>query len=281
MRFLNLNGKFYPEGSAILTADSRAFRYGDGIFETIKYKNGQFILLQNHLLRLWQGLDLLEFDRPKLFTKQLLRDELADLVRKNKDEDARIRLTVFRGNGGLYDPENLQPNYVIQSMPLNGAGGLNSNGLDVALYKDALKTCDAFSNLKHNNYLPYVMGALFAKKQKCNDALVFNPHLRVCDSTIANVFIVKKNTIITPALTEGCVAGVMREFLLKQLPEIGLSCETGELTEEMLLDADEVFLSNSIYNIRWVASVGSKRYTNQVGRQIFNELTQTKPEDFC
>ncbi len=281
MGFLNLNGKFYPEGSAIITADSRAFRYGDGLFETIKYKNGQFTLLQNHLLRLWQGLDLLEFDRPKLFTKQLLRDELADLVRKNKDEHSRIRLTIFRGSGGLYDPENLQPNYVIQSMPLAGAGGLNSNGLDVALYKDALKTCDAFSNLKHNNYLPYVMGALFAKKHKCNDALIFNQHLRICDSTIANIFIVKNNTILTPALSEGCVAGVMRDFLLKQIPALGVSCETGGLTEEMLLDADEVFLTNSIYNIRWVASIGSKRYTNQVCRQIFNELTQTNPEDFC
>jgi len=211
----------------------------------------------------------------------LLRDQLDDLVRKNKDENARIRLTVFRGNGGLYDPENLQPNYIIQSMPLTGAGGLNSNGLELALYKDALKTCDLFSNIKHNNYLPYVMGALFAKKNKSNDALIFNQQLRICDSTIANVFIVKNNEIWTPALSEGCVAGVMRDFLLKQIPELGFSCKPGEITEEMLLDADEVFLSNSIYNIRWVASVGSKRYTNEVTRQIFNELTQTKPEEFC
>ena len=282
MRFLNHNGKFYQEGDTLLTADSRAFRYGDGLFETIKYKNGNFILLQDHLLRLWQGLDLLLFEKPKLFTKQLLRDQLEALVRKNKDVDARIRLTVFRGNGGLYDPENLHPNYIIQSLPLNNTHAeLNPNGLEVCLYSDAIKTCDAFSNLKHNNYLPYLMGALHAKKNKCNDAIIFNQHQRICDSSIANVFIIKDNIISTPSLSEGCVAGVMRNFLLKQVPIFGFVCNEVALTREMLLDADEVFLSNSIYNIRWVASIGEKSYANKQIFGIFDNLAKTNPEIFC
>ncbi len=231
---------------------------------------------------MWQGIELLQFEKPKLFTRQLLRDELEALVKKNKDEDARIRLSVFRGNGGLYDPENLQPNYIIQSMPLNASNGsFNSNGLQVALYKASLKICDAFSNIKHNNYLPYVMGALFAKVNKCNDAVIFNQHLRVCDSTIANIFIVKDGKLFTPALSEGCVAGVMRNFLLAQLPKIGFECEQVEMTEHMLLDADEVFLSNSIYNIRWVAAIGESHYTNRVSMDIFNALSKTNPESFC
>lgn len=282
MRYINHNGKFLPEGTTVLTADSRAFRYGDGLFETIKYKNGEFILLQHHLMRLWQGLDLLQFEKPRLFTKQLLRDELEALVTKNKDEVARIRMTVFRGNGGLYDPENMHPNYVLQSIPLAGASGvLNSNGLDVALYKEAFKSCDAFSNIKHNNYLPYVMGALFAKKTKCNDALIFNQHMRVCDSTIANIFIIKNGELFTPPLTEGCVAGIMRKFLIEQLPILGFPVNTVELTEEMLLTADEAFLSNSIHNIRWIASIGKQRYTNALTSQICEALTRTNPESFC
>jgi branched-chain amino acid aminotransferase len=69
---------------------------------------------------------------------------------------------------------------------------LNENGLQCILFKDALKSVDAYSNLKHNNYLPYLMGALQAKKMKCNDAIIFNANLNICDSTIANVFLIKE-----------------------------------------------------------------------------------------
>jgi branched-chain amino acid aminotransferase len=282
MRFVNFNGKFYPEHTPLIEADSRAFRYGDGIFETLKFKNGEFILLQDHLNRLWQGIDLLQFEKPKLFTKQLLRDELSSLVQKNKDSSARIRLSIFRGNGGLYDPENLHPNFILQSMPLNNdSSSLNSNGLQLCIYRDALKVIDQFSNIKHNNYLPYLMGALFAKASRCNDALILNNHANICDSSIANIFIVKDNIIYTPALTEGPVAGVMRKFLLEQIPALGIAVAEATLSEEMLLQADEVFLSNSIYNIRWVAAIGERSYTNLLTQKIFNHLAQTKKEIFC
>ena len=192
MRFFNYNGKYYEEGIPVLNPASRAFRYGDGLFETIKFKNKEFILLENHLERLWEGMHLLQFDKPKLFTKQYLADELANLVNKNKDNSARIRLTVFRAEGGLYDAVHHHPQFIIQSLPLlTDTEILNSNGLQVCIYKDALKSCDAFSNIKHNNYLPYFMGALFAQANHCNDAIILNNHLRICDSTIANIFIVK------------------------------------------------------------------------------------------
>ena len=282
MKFLNFNGKYYQEGTPIITADSRALRYGDGIFETIKFKNDECILLEDHLKRLWLGLDRLQFEKPKLFTKQFLRDELVKLLQKNKETEARIRINIFKGNGGLYDAENHQPNFIIQTMPLKSdTAVLNGNGLQVCIYKEALKAIDSFSNLKHNNFLPYLMGAQFAKEQKCNDAIILNHHLRICDSTIANIFIIKNGIIYTPALSEGCVAGVMRNFLLTHLPMLDLEVNECVMTEEMLLGADEVFLSNSIYNIRWVAGINDKSYENKISRSIHEKLSQTKPAVFC
>lgn len=282
MKFLNYNGKFYEEGTPIITADSRGLRYGDGIFETIKFKNNECILLEEHLKRLWLGVDALQFEKPKLFTKQFLRDELENLLKKNKDTTARVRLSVFRGKGGLYDAENHQPNFIIQTMPLQSDTSiLNGNGLQLCIFRDALKAIDKFSNLKHNNFLPYLMGAQFAKASKCNDAIILNHHLRICDSTIANIFVIKDGTVYTPALTEGCVAGVMRQFLLTHLPLLVEDVQECSLTKEMLLDADEVFLSNSIYNIRWVAGIDQKKYSNTITRSIYEKLSQTKSDVFC
>ena len=273
MNYFNFNGKIFAEHSPIIGADSRALRYGDGIFETIKFKNNRLILADEHFSRLWKGLQLLQFDIPKLFTPEKLTEEIIKTINKNKHSFARIRLGIFRGNGGLYDAKNNIPNFIIQSWALAEEKGiLNTNGLQLCIYRDAQKSCDTFSNIKHNNYLPYFMGALFAKNNQCNDAIILNNQQRICDSTIANIFIVKKEIIYTPELKEGCVAGVMRKFLIQQLPEFGYQVKEAVITEAMLLDADEIFLTNSIYNIRWVASVDNKSYTNHYTIKIVESL---------
>ncbi|MCX6294032.1 MAG: aminotransferase class IV [Sphingobacteriales bacterium] len=168
MAFINYNGKYIDDSNPIIQANNRGFRFGDGIFETMKFKKGKIIFVDEHLSRLWQGLKRFQFDLPKLFTPDYLEKQILGLVQKNKNSSARIRLTVFRGNGGLNDPENHNPNFIIETWNLPETNGdLNENGLQCILFKDALKSIDAFSNLKHNNYLPYLMGAIEAKKMKC------------------------------------------------------------------------------------------------------------------
>jgi len=282
MAFINYNGKYIDDSNPIIQANNRGFRFGDGVFETMKFKKGKIIFLDEHLSRLWQGLKRFQFDLPKLFTPDYLESQILALIQKNKLSVARIRLTVFRGNGGLYDPENLHPNFIIESWNLPETNGdLNENGLQCILFKDALKSVDAYSNLKHNNYLPYLMGALQAKKMKCNDAIIFNANLNICDSTIANVFLIKENIIYTPALSEGCIAGIMREFVINELRKNNCNVVEQTITETDLANADEVFLTNSIYNMRWVSAIDSLNYQNKITREIYHLLKQTNPQDFC
>jgi branched-chain amino acid aminotransferase len=282
MAFINYNGKFIDDSNPIIQANNRGFRFGDGVFETMKFKKGKIIFLDEHLSRLWQGLKRFQFDLPKLFTPDYLESQILALIQKNKHSAARIRLTVFRGNGGLYDPENLNPNFIIESWNLPETNGdLNENGLQCILFKDALKSIDAYSNLKHNNYLPYLMGALQAKKLKCNDAIIFNSNLNICDSTIANVFLIKDNIIYTPALSEGCIAGVMREFVINELRKNNFNVVEKTITETDLTNGDEVFLTNSIYNMRWVSAIDNFNYQNKMTREIYHLLKQTNPQEFC
>ena len=151
---------------------------------------------------------------------------------------------------------------------------------NAALYH-ALKSIDTFSNLKTNNYLPYFMGAKFAKQKHCNDALILNSKGNICDSTIANIFFIKNNIIYTPALTEGCVAGVMRSWLIYNLQLLNYQVIETTITKTLLHDADEVFLSNSIYNIRWVGALENTNYIN-IEIQKINELLQRQhPAVYC
>ena len=271
--FLLHNGSFYKNSAPLVTADNRGLRYGDGLFETLKCINGKIHLIDWHFERLFHGLQMLEFELPTYFTQKYIADQVASLCQKNQHIAARVRINIFRGNGGLYDAENHFPNCIIQSWHLPEVDfQLNENGLVTGIYPDAKKTMDKFSNLKSNNYLPYTMAALHAKKQKWNDAFLLNTAGRVCDATIANIFIIKNEIICTCPLQEGCVAGIMRRFLLEYLPALGLGLQEKRITVEDLLAADEVFLTNIIKGIHWVSHCGESSYSNHLTKIIFGKL---------
>ncbi len=282
MTYINYNGKILPAEEPIITAASRAVRYGDGLFETLKYKNGKFILFDEHGARLWKGLQLMEFTIPLLLTPDLLKEQTENLLKKNKLNSSRVRWQLFREPGGLYDAKNHKPNFIIETLPLAEQNGfLNSNGLHIDVYTEAKKMADNFANSKHSNFLPYFMAALHAKKNKLNDAIVLNQFERICDSTHANIFILKNNKIFTPALSEGCIAGVMRKFLIQTLPDLGFEVIQTKIEIAEMLEADEIFLSNSIYNIRWVSQFQNKEFSGLETTKIYDALQNKFPEIIC
>ena len=277
MLHFNYNGKLYKEGTPIIGVDNRGLRYGDGVFETMKYSNGKLIFADEHFARLWKGMQLLQFDIPKLFTPSILQEEILQLLKKNGHQsNARVRITICRGDGGLYDAIDHRPNYMLQTwVLLSDNGTLNSNGLVLGIYEDAQKSCDKFCNIKHNNYLPYVMAALHAKQQKWNDAIILNTSGNVCDTTIANIFFIKDDVLYTPSLSEGCVAGVLRKVLINTLKQEGYAIIEKKIIVDELLAADEVFLTNSIYNIRWVQSIADRTFTNTTVQKIYSTVLPT------
>jgi branched-chain amino acid aminotransferase len=126
--------------------------------------------------------------------------------------------------------------------------------------------------VKSANFLPYVLAELFAKEKGIDDALVLNAFNYVADSSKANVFLVKGKQIITPALNQGCVSGVMRRFLLEELKTNDYSIRQEEVSEQELLEAEEVFLTNSIYDIRWVRQYKDRQYSPALSHSIYQKI---------
>jgi branched-chain amino acid aminotransferase len=272
--FINFNGIFLEESTPIVAAGNRALRYGDGVFETMKLVNGEIKLNDFHFERLFNALSLLQFRTPQGFSIDYLQEQILSLCTKNLLASARVRLNVFRKNGGLYDLLDHTPNFVIEAGTLPQENfTINDKGLVIGLYDKARKSFDTFSHLKSNNYLPYTMGALYAEANDLDDCMILNSNERICEATIANVFWVRDNAIFTPPLSEGCVAGVMRRHLLNILPLNGYSVQEQPLTVSELKNADEVFLTNAVSGIRWVEKFQDKAYTNAVTASIFSLLS--------
>jgi branched-chain amino acid aminotransferase len=264
--WVNFNGKFKAEGTALITADNRGFRYGDGIFETIRTAGPDIPLWELHADRLFRGIESLSLPVPALLTKDAFKNEILATLNKNKiTRSGRVRLTIFRGDGGLFETEGKGGGYLIQTWPMDPhQSEYNSNGLVLGIYEDGLKSCDRLSGIKSNSYLLSVMAALFAKKNKFNDAIILNTHKRICESSIANIFWVSNKNIFTPPLSEGCVAGVMRQHLISHAAVTEKSADPDEISS-----ADEIFLTNAVYRLRWVKRINHKEFDNKLSREIF------------
>lgn len=267
-----------PANEPVLLADNKSYRYGDGLFETMKVIHEKICLEKYHFERFFSSLQLLQMELPELLTAEKLRQQVLQLCKKNNCSGlARVRLSAFRGNGGIFEGSD-EMQYLIECWPLNeSVDRLNENGLIIDIYPDARKSCDSFSNIKSANFLPYVMAARYAKQNKWNDCLVLNVNDRIADSTIANVFLVKGEKIITPRLSEGCINGVMRRYLLEKIREADfeMRIEEGLLTVDDLLSADEVFLTNAIQGLKWVAGFRDKKYSSIATTKIYSRFIQT------
>jgi branched-chain amino acid aminotransferase len=277
MSYFIYNGKILKDGIAVIGPGNRGLRYGDGLFETMRVKDGRVLFAEDHFNRLWQGLKVLGFELPLDISKDVLKEQISVLLKKNKCErSARLRLSMIRGDGGLCDAVNHRPAYIIQAWPLDDhVGEWNVNGLVMGIQEEVKKSCDILANIKSNNFLPYVMAALYAKRKQWNDAVVINSSGRIADTTIANIFIIKGENISTPHLKEGCVAGIMRQALIRYLLENNWAITEREISVEDLLSADEVFVTNSIQNIRWVQSIHETSYINAVTKKLYTSFIPT------
>jgi branched-chain amino acid aminotransferase len=269
-----LDGKWLNADKADISIDNRSFRYGDGFFETIKCFHNGLPLWDYHAHRLFSTLKKLQFEKPSYFTSDYIKEAILELVKLNAHEKlARVRVTIFRGEGGIYDPINPRPHMLIQSWPLNPENNnLNENGLIIGDFTGGFKAADSLANLKSNNYLLYVMAAMDAKQQHWNDALILNHLGTYADATIANLWMIKDGKIFTPPLADGPVAGTMRQFLLDNLEEAGFSIEERSITKKELAAADEVFLSNAIYGIKWVKQHEDAVYVCKITASIHASL---------
>lgn len=249
----------------IFTTQNRSFRYGDGVFETIKIYKAKILFGQFHYDRLFLGLKMLQIEHD--FNASNLSSQILELCKKNNCTDsARVRLAVYRNGEGNAE-------FVIEAFPLSvEENQWNEKGLVIDLYPYARKSADAFSNLKTANFLPYVLAELFAKERGIDDAIVLNAFSNIADSSKANIFLVKKKEVFTPAMHQGCVSGVMRRFLLDELKKNGYRTHQQEISEQQLIETDEVFLTNSIYDMRWVEKFREKNYSCEQSFSIYKKI---------
>jgi len=269
MSFICFNGKLHDAGTPVIPVSNRSYKWGDGIFETIRVKDGRIPLESYHFERLFLSLKLLQIDSAKLDQNSLV-ENIFQLCKANQClESARVRLAVFR-------EETSGASYSIEAIPLSiDELKWKEKGLHIDIYPFARKSMDAIANIKTSSFLIYILAGQYAHENKLDDVIVLNTAGRICDTSRANLFLIRNSELYTPALREGCISGVMRRHVIEQMKKTGYRIHQSEITQEDLLNADEVFLTNAITGIRWVEIFHDKKYLSQEVFSIFNRMEPT------
>jgi len=270
MLYVNNNGKVLPRDSYNLQAGSRAFLYGDGIFESIRIFGGKPINLDIHFKRLFKGAEALCITIPDYVHGEFLTEKMLELIALSQiTTGGRCRVSVDRTAGGTYRPEKNDAVFFIEVMPLEeNEFILNYKGLEVDIYK-ALKLTKTFlSPFKTKNGLVKVMAAVHAAEQGLDDILLTNEQGNIIESSNSNLFIVSNGVLYTPGIEEGCIGGTMRMLVINIAVQNNIRVYECPILPHNLLSADEIFLTNAISGIRWVGGYRTKRYMNVTSRRL-------------
>lgn len=274
---INFNGQIAVEGIPIFFPSNRAFKYGDGLFESIRVFEGKMPFLAYHWQRLSLGIKLLRLNPPAHFTIKFFQAEIEKLT--NAQGNWRIRMTFWRTGTGLYTPSDHGIEFLIEATPLTSpVFELNAVGLTVGIYEDALLPCQSngtsLGSLKTVAALPYVVAAIFKTEKSWDDCLMKNTKDRLACASSANIFWVKNKVLATPSLQEGCIAGTMRQALLELSSKIGVKAIEKPFSMRALESANEVFITNAVQGIRWVREIKPfvRVYGNDLALRLVNDL---------
>lgn len=271
---INLNGQLVSD-TATVSNSNRAFLYGDGVFETLKIVNNKILYLEDHYFRLMASMRIVRMQIPANFTLEFIEHQILALVNElNINDSARVRFTVFRNDGGFYLPETRTISYIIQAFPIeNKKYQITSNLYEVDLYKDFFISKQLLSTIKTTNKMINITGSIFADENDLQNCLLINNEKNVVEALNGNLFMVMKNKIITPPISDGCLNGIMR----KQIIEIAKKIESYEVVEETispfdLQKADELFITNVIAGIIPISKYRKKEYQSDVAKELLKKI---------
>jgi aminodeoxychorismate lyase len=244
-----INGK----KKAKVSVFNRGLQYGDGLFETLVFKNNKILFLDKHLKRLERGCAKLKITP---VTNDVWLKDILLAISKIKLNSGIIKIMLYRGESlqGYGFDKKIKPVRIVNIFRLKKQKNIK-----------VLEVCETkyghnktLAGIKHCNRLEQVI----AKNEVLNDGLMFDENNSVISTTMANIFIIKDNELITPDLELCGINGTRREVVLEIAKELNLVYRVMMITFNDVLNADEVFITNSVIGVCEIKRIDKRKIGN-------------------
>lgn len=249
---------------SLITASDRSFQYGDGCFSTLLIKQGKIQLWDYHQERIQACLQCLAIPSPDW---SIIEDAINHIAKD--EQQAGIKLHISRGDGGRgYSPSQRHPAKITLSrfdFPAH-YHQWRRHGVMLGVCEQRMGLNPLLAGHKHNNRLEQVLLRGEMDRAGYADGVCLDLNHHIVETTMANLFWVKKKTLYTPSLDNAGVAGVARRMILQSATSFGLTVEIGQFSMEHLIAADEVFISNAIIEVAPIIGIVNHPYA--IGRYV-------------
>ena len=251
-----LNGALTPRSEARISVFDHGFLYGYGLFETMRAYRGKIFLLERHLKRLLGSAETIGL-ASNLSEIDLGRACL-DTLRANGLEDARLRLTVSRGEVDTFPGTGISstPTVLVTAKgytPLSA--GTYNRGFKAGV--SSLRRCrqSLISRIKSANYLVSVLARMEAEAYGLDEALLLNEQGFIAEGSVSNIFFATSSSLVTPPLESGILPGITREVVIELADTLGINVAERDVRLADLRQFDEAFLTNSVMEIMPLVAV--------------------------
>ena len=259
MNFILINNKFYKEKDAKISVIDHAVLLGDGVFEALRVMDGELLDFNEHFFRLQQSAKQIFLNLP--VDKKSLKSQTEKLIKKNKLQNAKIRITITRGIG-----DSLSVNCKNQSVIIFGTELKKINytkGIKIVTFNIER----SLPSVKSLNFLPSVIAKKYAAQKKAFEAILIDNDGYAREGAVSNLFIVKNNVILTPK--ENILKGIARDKVIKLARINKLKIKETKITKKELLQADEIFITNSIIGVVPVILIdNSKKKVGNITKKL-------------
>ncbi len=271
-----INGEFFSREDARISVYDHGLLYGDGVFEGLRIYSGKVFRLHEHLVRLFESANAIALEIPMSIEK--LTADVNETVARNGLEDGYIRLVVTRGSGALgLDPHRCSDPQVI--IIVDGItlypDSFYEEGLELVTAATIRNHPAALSpRIKSLNYLNNIMAKIEGLKAGCMETLMLNHKGEVAECTGDNIFIVRKNRLITPPIDAGILEGITRNAVLELAEQAGIETAQEPMTRYDIYIADECFLTGSAAEVIAVVKLDDRVIGDGKPGPITNQLNE-------
>lgn len=257
---ISFNGVLTDADDKIFSSKSRIFKYGDGFFESIKVIHRRPQLFDLHFQRISRASTLFHLPLHEKWTQKFFEDQIELMCLKNGWVNARCRIIFYRDSEGFYAPERNKCSFMIEMSEAPGNYPINDKGLRLGSYGLILKPSNFLSFFKPLSAIQYVLAGIHATENQFDTVLLYNEFGYISEVFNANIFLISDDEILTPGLNQYCLDGVMRQYIIGKLKDLGYKVRETEIAEEDLLSAEEVFVCNATRGISWIENYGERHY---------------------
>lgn len=257
--YIYQNGEFVLETIARISPFDHGFLYGLGVFETFRIYDGHPFLLDDHFQRLAVSLKELNilFD----LKKDDFLEIITSLLKLNKLNNAYIRFNISAGEApiGLQTEAYTKPNVIIFIKPLVTPLVRTKKATFLQTIRN---TPEGFERLKSHHYLNSILGKREVPDMNTEGIFLTNDGY-VAEGVVSNIFWVKNGQVYSPTIKTGILNGITRQFVIELLKKNEIAFNEGYYLPQDVLDADEVFITNSIQEIVSISMLNESEYSSE------------------